>query len=275
MFRTVIKFTPGRAALGSSGTTANVRQMSLSNDRVKHLVWAGLVLSTAELVKKGASRMQLARLVASGDLDRPARGYYRRARRSFEAEIAILALMHPECVIGLLSAARLHGWIPKKIRKKKCETPQPIWALVERLARRPKMDSLAVLFIYWTAPPQRTNEEDAEPDIGDIPWTVNRRRRPRVVDPTEAPKVQFHLIHDVNVPVTEPAQTAEHLAKFHRKVGEKVAASTLRQAFKKNRKQLEHLRARAADPRNVTVADCFIRKVLAIPGPTSATDQSV
>lgn len=89
------------------------------------------LLRARDLAAVGIARETLRRLVASGELEQPARGLYARTGGEMSADVSLaeVARRTPHAVIGLLSALRFHGLTT--------QLPHEVWIYIDRKARVP------------------------------------------------------------------------------------------------------------------------------------------
>jgi len=151
------------------------------------------LLRARDLVNAGIARETLRRLVASGDLEQPDRGLYRRVggAMSAEASIAEVARRTPHAVVALLSALRFHGLTT--------QLPHEVWVYIGRKARVPARMPV-------------------------------RLRVLRVDGEALTLGVEDHVIDGVPVHITNVARTVVDCFKRRAEVGVDVAIEALRDA---------------------------------------------
>lgn len=102
-------------------------------DKLLKLARRGQGVAARELVAADIHRQVLSRLVASGEIERIARGIYRLAEYPITEQhgLAIASAAVPHGVICLLSALQFHGI--------GTQLPSDIWLAIDRRARRPAL----------------------------------------------------------------------------------------------------------------------------------------
>ena len=161
------------------------------------------VIRPRDLDALGVPRSYLARLVATGELERIGRGMYRlaRARVTEHHSLALAAARVPRAVVCLLSALRYHGLTT--------QAPFEVWLAIAPKARLP-------------AP-------------GDPPLRIVR-----MGGKARTAGVELHRIEGVPVSITGPARTVADCFKFRNKIGLDVALEALRD-FRRRRGDLDDL----------------------------------
>ena len=148
-----------------------------------------------ELVAAGVARAQLSRLVAAGELIRPARGVYALPGQggSTEDSVLLVARRLPEATFCLLTALRLHGLTT--------QAPFEVWIAIDNKARMPQSG--------W--PPLRVVRFSGE---------------------ALTAGVEIRKLGKQRVRVTHPAKTVADCFKFRKLVGQDVALDALREALR-------------------------------------------
>jgi predicted transcriptional regulator of viral defense system len=161
-------------------------------------------LRARELEAAGVSRVQAARWVASGLLQRLARGLYAPADYAPDEHLALVTVARraPDAVFCLLTALRLHELTT--------QAPFEVWIALPPKARAPRLD--------W--PPLRVT---------------------RFSQATLAAGVQRIKLGGERVPVTTVAKTVADCFKFRSKVGLDVALEALREARRGRRASADEL----------------------------------
>ncbi|MFN7571382.1 MAG: type IV toxin-antitoxin system AbiEi family antitoxin domain-containing protein [Betaproteobacteria bacterium] len=161
-------------------------------------------LRARELQARGVSRVQAARWVAGGVLQRLARGLYAPAHYEPNEHIALVAVARraPQTVFCLLTALRLHELTT--------QAPFEVWVALPAKARVPRLD--------W--PPLRVT---------------------RFSEPTLAAGLETRRIDGVALRVTSVAKTVADCFKFRNKVGLDVALEALREVCRARRASNEEL----------------------------------
>lgn len=162
-----------------------------------------------DLTKVGLSFADLQRLVEAGEVEKIARGLYRRtdiAPNEFET-LALVATAARGAIVCLLSALRFHGI--------GTQTPHEVWIAIGRKARKPSNLPARVRIFRFSG---------AALTYG----------------------VQKHVLLGVPVRVTSPARTVVDCFRYRKKLGIDVALEALRDAFRSRKATLEEIE-RAAD----------------------------
>ena len=157
-----------------------------------------------ELVAAGATRSELSRLVASGDLLRVARGIYALPdhQASEQASLASVAKRAPGVVFCLLTALRLHELTT--------QSPFEVWIAIGNKGHPPRLEY----------PPLRTV---------------------RFSDASLRAGVEVRRVDGVAARVTNPAKTVADCFKFRSKVGLDVAIEALRDALRTRKASMDEL----------------------------------
>ena len=157
-----------------------------------------------DLNERGLPTVALTRLVCQGLLQRVGRGLYAIPDRpvSEHAALAELASKHPQAIICLLSALRLHELTT--------QSPFEVWLAIPNKARAPKMD-------------------------------YPRLRIVRFSGAALTQGIEEHLIEGVPVRVTNVARTVADCFKYRNKIGLDVALEALREAWKGKRVGMDEL----------------------------------
>jgi predicted transcriptional regulator of viral defense system len=152
-------------------------------------------ITRREVAAAGIHTHTLSRLVATGALERVARGVYRlpEAPLTEHHSLALVAAAVPKAVVCLLSALSFH--------QIGTQLPHQVWVALDRRARRP---SLAY-------PPLRVVR------FGGKALTAG---------------VETHRIEGEAVRVTSPAKTVADVFKYRNKVGLDVALEALREGWR-------------------------------------------
>lgn len=146
----------------------------------------------------------LTRLLRQGRLVRVSRGLYAHPDRSVSehAALAEVACKHPQAIICLLSALRVH--------ELGTQSPFEVWLAIPNKARPPRMDY----------PPLR----------------IVRFSGKALVD-----GIEERQIDGVNVRVTNVARTVVDCFKFRNKIGLDVATEALQEAWRAKRVSMDDL----------------------------------
>jgi len=163
----------------------------------------GLIRSR-DLADKGLPRVALTRLVRQGLLTRVGRGLYSLPDRQISGQgaLAEVAQKHPQSIVCLLSALRVHELTT--------QSPFEVWIAISNKARAPKMDYPPLRIVRFSGAAL-----------------------------TEG--IERHTIDGVNVRVTGVARTVVDCFKFRNKIGLDVALEALREAWRDKRVRMDDL----------------------------------
>jgi len=159
---------------------------------------------TRELAERGMHRQALSRLVASGDLERVARGLYRVPASPISEHhgLALAGGAVPRGVICLLSALRFHGI--------GTQLPSEVWIAIDRRARRPALKYPPLRIVRYTGAAL-----------------------------TEG--VRVHRVEGQTVRVYDIAKTLADCFKYRNKIGLDVALEALGEAWRARRFKMDEL----------------------------------
>ena len=162
------------------------------------------IIRPRDLDERGLPSVALTRLVRQGLLTRVGRGLYAIPGRSVSEHgpLAEIARKHPQAIVCLLSALRVHDLTT--------QSPFEVWLAIPNKARAPKMDY----------PPLR----------------IVRFSGAALTD-----GIEEHQIDGVTVRVTNVARTVADCFKFRNKIGLDVALEALREAWSERRTGMEDL----------------------------------
>jgi predicted transcriptional regulator of viral defense system len=157
-----------------------------------------------DLTERGLSTVALTRLVRQGRLQRVGRGLYALPDRpvSEHNALAEVARKHPNAIVCLLSALRLHDLTT--------QSPFEIWLAIPNKARAPKMDYPPIRIVRFSGEALTVGVED-------------------------------HVIDGVPVRVTSVARTVADCFKFRNKIGLDVALEALQEAWHAERVSMDEL----------------------------------
>ena len=157
-----------------------------------------------DLVALGLPRVALTRLVRQGLLTRVGRGLYAHPDRtvSEHGSLAEVARKHPQAIVCLLSALRVHNLTT--------QSPFEVWLAIPNKARAPKL----------AYPPLRIV---------------------RLSGTTLTEGIEDHQIDGVTVRVTSVERTVADCFKFRNKIGLDVAMEALREAWTSKRVSMDEL----------------------------------
>ena len=157
-----------------------------------------------DVVALGLPRVALTRLVRQGLLTRVGRGLYAHPDRtvSEHGSLAEVARKHPQAIVCLLSALRVHNLTT--------QSPFEVWLAIPNKARAPKL----------AYPPLRIV---------------------RLSGTTLTEGIEDHQIDGVTVRVTSVERTVADCFKFRNKIGLDVAMEALREAWTNKRVSMDEL----------------------------------
>jgi predicted transcriptional regulator of viral defense system len=178
--------------------------MDSSHQRILDLAAQRGLIRPRDLNERGLPTVALTRLVRQGLLQRVGRGLYAIPDRpaSEHRALAEVARKHPQAIICLLSALRLHELTT--------QSPFEVWLAIPNKARAPKMD-------------------------------YPRLRIVRFSGAALTQGIEEHLIEGVPVRVTNVARTVADCFKYRNKIGLDVALEALREAWKGKRVGMDEL----------------------------------
>jgi len=178
--------------------------MESSHQTILDLAAQRGLIRPRDLSERGLPRVALTRLVRQGLLTRVGRGLYAHPDRkvSEHGTLAEVASKHPQAIVCLLSALRVHDLTT--------QSPFEVWLAISNKARAPKMDY----------PPLR----------------VVRFSGSLLSD-----GVEEHQIDGVTVRVTNVARTVADCFKFRNKIGLDVAMEALQEAWLAKRLSMDEL----------------------------------
>ena len=154
------------------------------------------VFSVTDAAMHGISRTFLSKAERSGEIERIARGVYRKSDAPYVPypEIEILMKRKTRFVVALQSALRLHNFTTAM--------PSSLWIALSRGGRVPSVDfPLDHVFMSGES------------------WTYG---------------IQTIDSHGLSIPVFTPAKTVADLFKFRNKIGLEAAIESLREGLRKN-----------------------------------------
>ncbi len=158
----------------------------------------------SSLPTQGLPRVALTRLVRQGLLTRVGRGLYAIPDRSVSehGSLAEVARKHPQAIVCLLSALRVHDLTT--------QAPFEIWLAIPNKARAPKVDYPPLRIVRFSGAAL-----------------------------TEG--IDEHVIDGVTVRVTNVARTVADCFKFRNKIGFDVAMEALQEAWRAKRVSMDEL----------------------------------
>lgn len=178
--------------------------MKSSHQSILELATQRGLIRPRDLDERGLPSVALTRLVRQGLLIRVGRGLYALPGRSVSehGSLAEIARKHPQAVVCLLSALRVHELTT--------QLPFEVWLAIPNKARAPKMDY----------PPLR----------------IVRFSGAALTD-----GIEEHPIDGVTVRVTSVARTVADCFKFRNKIGLDVAMEALQEAWRAKRVSMDKL----------------------------------
>lgn len=178
--------------------------METSHQRILDLAAKRGLIRARDLAEHGLPSVALTRLVRQGLLNRVGRGLYAIPGRS-ESEhgsLAEVAHTHPQAIICLLSALRLHNLTT--------QSPFEVWLAIPNKARAPKLDYPPLRIVRFSG-----------------------------VALTDG--IEEHQIDGIAVRVTNIARTVTDCFKFRNKIGLDVALEALHEAWREKRVSMDEL----------------------------------
>ena len=162
-----------------------------NRDPLAHLGTEGIFRS-ADLEAVGLHRSQLPRLIEQGEVERLGRGLYRRTSEEISQHITVAAVCRrvPQAIVCLLTALRIH--------EIGTQSPWEVWIGLDRKARKPRFQDLAVRIVRFSG---------SSLDEG----------------------VEEMRIQGVRVKITSPARTVVDCFRYRNKIGLDVALEALRE----------------------------------------------
>ena len=183
--------------------------MESNYQQILTLASAQGLIRPRDLIAQGLPRVALTRLVRQGLLTRVARGLYARPDRtvSEHGTLAEVARKHPQAIVCLLSALRVHDLT--------AQSPFEVWLAIPNKARAPKLEYPPLRIMRFSGAALTEGIED-------------------------------HQIDGVTVRVTNVARTVADCFKFRNKIGLDVAMEALQEAWANKRINMDELWSYAA-----------------------------
>ena len=199
--------------------------MDSNHQRILALAANQGLIRPRDLDEWSLPRVALTRLVRQGRLERVGRGLYATPGRpaSEHGSMAEVARKHPQAIVCLLSALRVHGLTT--------QSPFELWVAIPNKSRTPRIDY----------PPLR----------------VFRFSGVGLTD-----GVEKHLIDGVVVRVTSVARTVAYCFKFRNKIGLDLALEALREAWAARRVTMDELWRYAVQCRVANVMRPYMESLL-------------
>ncbi len=157
-----------------------------------------------DLDERGLPRVALTRLVRQGLLTRVGRGLYAIPGRSVSehGSLAEVARKHPQAIVCLLSALRVHDLTT--------QSPFEVWLAIPNKARAPKLEYPTLRIVRFSGAALTDGVDD-------------------------------HQIDGVTVRVTNVARTVADCFKFRNKIGLDVAMEALQEVWRAKRVSMDEL----------------------------------
>lgn len=178
--------------------------MDSSHQSILELAAQRGLIRPRDLNKRGLPTVALTRLVRQGLLQRVGWGLYAIPDRpvSEHGALAEVAHKHPQAIVCLLSALRVHELTT--------QSPFEVWLAIPNKARAPKMDYPPLRIVRFSGAALTEGVEE-------------------------------HLIDGVPVRVTNVARTVADCFKFRNKIGLDVALEALQEAWRAKRVSMDEL----------------------------------
>ncbi len=178
--------------------------MDSHHTQILTLASAHGLIRPRDLVALGLPRVALTRLVRQGLLTRVGRGLYAHPDRtvSEHGSLAEVARKHPQAIVCLLSALRVHNLTT--------QSPFEVWLAIPNKARAPKLAYPPLRIVRFSGAALTEGLED-------------------------------HQIDGVTVRVTSVERTVADCFKFRNKIGLDVAMEALREAWMGKRVHMDEL----------------------------------
>lgn len=178
--------------------------MDSNYQQILSLASAQGLIRPRDLIAQGLHRVALTRLVRQGLLTRVGRGLYARPDRTVteHGTLAEVARKHPQAIVCLLSALRVHDLTT--------QSPFEVWLAIPNKARAPKLEYPPLRIIRFSGAALTDGIED-------------------------------HQVDSVTVRVTNVARTVADCFKFRNKIGLDVAMEALRDAWANKRISMDEL----------------------------------
>jgi len=178
--------------------------MTNTNQTILDLAAQRGLIRPRDLDERGLPSITLTRLVRQGVLTRVGRGLYAIPGRSVSehGSLAEIARKHPQAIVCLLSALRVHEITT--------QAPFEVWLAIPNKARAPKVDYPPLRIVRFSGLALTDGIED-------------------------------HQIDGVSVRVTNIARTVADCFKFRNKIGLDVALEALQEAWRSKRVSMDEL----------------------------------
>ena len=200
--------------------------MDSSHQSILDLAAQRGLIRPRDLNERGLPTIALTRLVRQGLLQRVGRGLYAIPDRAVSEHgvLSEVARKHPQAIVCLLSALRLHELTT--------QSPFEVWLAIPNKARAPKMDYPPLRIVRFSGAALTEGVEE-------------------------------HLIDGVPVRVTNVARTVADCFKFRNKIGLDVALEALKDAWRSRKVTMDELRHFAKINRVERVMQPYLEAVAA------------
>lgn len=200
--------------------------IATDRDRTLKLARRRKGVTAGDLAAAGIHRQVLTRLVATGELERIARGLYRSPEHAptEHHSLAVVGAVVPQGIVCLLTALQFHGI--------GTQLPSEVWLAIDRRARRPALRYPPLRIVRYSGSAL-----------------------------TEG--VELHRIEGRAVRVYGVAKTLADCFKYRNKIGLDVALEALRDAWRARRFSMDELDRYAAICRVQRVMRPYIEAVVA------------
>ena len=209
----------------NTGKTEHHDPVDSNHQRILALAANQGLIRPRDLDEWSLPRVALTRLVRQGRLERVGRGLYATPGRpaSEHGSMAEVARKHPQAIVCLLSALRVHGLTT--------QSPFELWVAIPNKSRAPRIDYPPLRVVRFSG-----------------------------VGLTDG--VEEHLIDGVVVRVTSVARTVADCFKFRNKIGLDVALEALREAWAARRVTMDELWRYAVQCRVANVMRPYMESLL-------------
>jgi len=202
------------------------KAIATSEESVLALARKRPLLRARDLAEHALPTIALTRLVASGKLERVARGVYSLPGRQFSEHrsLAQASLLVPHGVVCLLSALRVHAI--------GTQAPFEVWIAIPQNAPAPRVDQPSLRIV-------------------------------RMSSPALAEGIETRRIDGVKVPIFSAEKTVADCFKYRNKIGLDVALEALRDGWSRGLLSMDALARHAATDRVANVMRPYLESVAA------------
>lgn len=183
------------------------------------------VFRLRDLEKHDVDRSKLRSMLRAGEVDQIGRGLYRyRAAEPTELEtIAAICARVPQAIVCLLSALAIHDLGTQQ--------PPDVWIALDRRARKPRFDDVAVRVVRFSGRMLRVG-------------------------------VATRLVQGVPMRITSPARTVIDCFRYRSKLGLDIALEALRDTLRRELATVDELVVTATQCRIYSVLKPYLQAVL-------------